>query len=156
MGVPLQNRFSIEYPGSFLQVDDQGRLITVAAGGGGDSGPTSAERVWATDSVTIANGESLSDSFDMSAYAGGFLEMPASVEGYIHFKVSVDDSTFVYAYDPSGTLLTLTPIAAGGAVALPDYLFGAKHVKLQTDSTAGGTTGQNQTGAAVFTLHLKS
>ena len=111
-----------------------------------------------TETLTIADSANVSNAVRMKSAAGGVLICPASVAGYIHFKVSADGVTYVDYYDRYNVLVYVytAAIASSIAIELPDSLFALPYIKLATHTTQTGTTTQNQTGAKAFTLVLKS
>lgn len=105
--------------------------------------------------ITIADGESVSSSFMFGGGEAIGLQFPASTEGTAcTFQVSSDNSTFVNLYDDFGTEVTIT-MASSRAVALTG-IFGAilpwAYIKVRT-GTSG--TPQAQTGACVITVNTK-
>lgn len=165
MPVPDNLKFSWIYPGSFLQVDTEGRLviapISVAVSGGAvtvSSGSISNLRSTTVITLTIANNASLSDAMDMRGYASGIIDIPSSLIGHMHFKVSNDNSTFTYLYDEFINLMNVSPSAVAGAaqVTIPSKIFASHYVKIQMDTTATGTSPQTQSGAKTLKVMLKS
>lgn len=111
-----------------------------------------------TQTLTIADSANVSDAVLIENFAGGILQCPASVAGYIHFQASVDGTNYYNLYDRYNVLVYVytAAIASIIAIELPDALFACRYIKLATHTTQTGTTAQNQTGAKAFTLVVKS
>lgn len=89
------------------------------------------------DSITIASSGTNSTSFFTGGYAWGRFTFPAALSGTtFHIETSVDNSTFVDAYDDSGTQMTLTPTVSTSH-RIPDGAFPAEYMRLVSDSSEG-------------------
>ena len=106
-------------------------------------------------SLTIANGEALTEAFDMQIHAGMTILMPAAwTAANIGFKVcDTEDGTFLPLYDDGG-LLVEVQAAASKAFSVPAELFGASWVKLWSQD--GAASDENQGAARTITVLLKS
>lgn len=161
MGVPLQNRFSIEYPGSFLQVDDQGRLVLASGASVSLSGTPATERETVKPTFTIPINTSTSDAVNFDGLAGGKLFIPVGMQGVIHFESSPDNVTWYPALDEYGTALTVTQVATPSTVVLsyciPDKAsFGGGYIRLRTYTDQTRTTAQNQSAARTILVSLSA
>ena len=106
-------------------------------------------------SLTIENGEALSEAFDMAIHAGATILMPAAwTAANIGFKVCArSDGTFLPLYDDSGSIVEVSA-AASKAFAAPAELYGAAWVKLWSQNGSGSDT--NQGADRTITVLLKS
>ena len=106
--------------------------------------------------LTIANGEALSDQFEMKDYAGGQLHMPAAwTAASIGFKVSSSPGgTYLPLYDEGGDLVQIGSPSVDCAYQLPIALYGALHFKLWSQDGAGAD--ENQGAARSIIVEVKS
>lgn len=108
-------------------------------------------------SVTIADGASLSNAFDLTPtnrLVG--VELPSGwTTQSITFQVSLDGTTYVSAYDADGNEIVIPSAVAsrfyGLSAAQQVALYGARYVKVRSGTTASP---QNQAGGDVIKLAL--
>jgi hypothetical protein len=126
-------------------IDPDGKRI-------GEKNPLSTRLGSNPQSVTIANGESLSSVIDKRGKAIGGIQAPAALDAAaLTFQGSMDNSTFVEIADQAGNALTTagTLSASGGmsldllALALAPW----PYIKIRT-----GTSGSPQAQSAARTL----
>lgn len=183
MATPRENRFAPQFPFNFALLDDDNRLVVVTDAGapinvvvpepldvniaGQDSdfdvNVTNSNldvlREYTTATLTIAQNASVSDAFDMRAYAGGYLITPNSLQGIIHFQVSADNVTFYPLDDEFNAPITITtsnPATEAKAMNIPAKLFAGFYVKVATYTTAVRTSAQVQSAARTIGVILKS
>lgn len=167
MPVPDVFKFAANIPGSFLQVDSEGRLVLspVAISVSGGSVTIANDNIDATREIayttlTVANAANVSTTFDMSKFSSGVLLVPSGFAGYIHFEDSEDGVTFAPILDEFGGAIVITQFATPSVTALryalPSKLFGCGIVRLATYTNNTRASVQNQTGAQTLRVRLKS
>tara|TARA_X000001382_G_scaffold97453_1_gene71815 strand:- start:99 stop:452 length:354 start_codon:yes stop_codon:yes gene_type:complete len=105
-----------------------------------------------TQTVTIANGASLSGSVDLGGRKLCAIIMPAAwTSAAITFQASMDGSTFYDVYDAAVERNVSVGASYYSALAIADYI-GIRHLKLRS-----GTSGSavNQSADRVITLVLQ-
>lgn len=89
--------------------------------------------------VTIANGQTVSNSVDLGEGALVGIQMPAAFTGVaLTLQASHNDSTYVQVTSKDGTAYTIT-VAASKYITLPPAdLAGLRYVKLVSGAAEGG------------------
>lgn len=107
-----------------------------------------------TLTVTIANGQSLSDAADLKGLPLVGVILPAGYDtADLSFQGSMDGSTFANIYGRDGTELSLTGAAASRYYLLPPSVVpGFRHVKVRSGLAASPVS---QTGDAIITLVVR-
>lgn len=121
---------------------------------------TKIKRDLAIHTLTISAGESESDAFDMSSYAGGVLFVN---EGWtaanIGFEVAYDpNGIYNILRDDYGTPVQISNVLTSGsrAYTLPDELYGTYYTKIWSKSTVSTTeTSTSQVSAQSLVVVLK-
>ena len=87
----------------------------------------------------IANGANLSNAVSLLDARSGCISLPAALTSTTaKFRLSADNSTYVYAKDASGADLSIT-VGTSRIVQLPAALFaGAPWLKIEMGSNEGG------------------
>jgi len=95
-------------------------------------------------SLTIANGEAVTEAFEMANHAGGIVLMPAAwTAASIGFQISTTaGGTFYPLYDSDGSLVEISSPAVDNAYSIPAEVFGAAWVKLWSQDGAASDTNQ--------------
>lgn len=104
-----------------------------------------------SDSVTIPNGQALSDSVKRNALSLIGFQLPASVEGtQLEIKGSLTDGSFVSLFSSAGQKAVYDISGGAGIYYVSDYAEtqAANYFAFQTQDSSGAA--QNQTGAAVI------
>lgn len=105
-----------------------------------------------TQSITIANGASLSSAIDLQGTSVVAIQMPSAwTAANLTFQGSNDDSTFDNLYDSSGTEVQVTAAASRYIAITPTNFQGVRYLKIRS-----GTSGSAVNQAADRVLVLVS
>ncbi len=107
-----------------------------------------------TQTVTIANGASLSNEVDLETKTLIAIDMPASwTAANLTLQASVDNSTWDNVFDSLGTEVTITAAASRFILLNPADFVSVRYLKVRS-----GTSGTpvNQGGARTITLIVRA
>ena len=107
-----------------------------------------------TQTVTIANGASLSDAADIEAKTLIAIDMPASwTTANLTLQASIDNSTWDNVFDSLGTEVTISAAASRFILLNPADFVSVRYLKVRS-----GTSGTpvNQGGARTITLVVRA
>lgn len=120
------------------------------------AGPLGSIRKSRRISVTIPNGQALSDKFDFRDVAGAIIHMPSSwTTANVGFQVcDTLDGKFLPLYDETNSIVEVSSAAADYAYVVPADVFAARYVRLWSQDGSGGDT--NQGADRVIEVSLKA
>lgn len=107
-----------------------------------------------TQTVTIANGASLSDAADIEAKTLIAIDMPSSwTTANLTLQASIDNSTWDNVFDSTGTEVTISAAASRFILLNPADYVSVRYLKVRS-----GTSGTpvNQGGARTITLVVRA
>ena len=107
-----------------------------------------------TQTVTIANGASLSNAADIEAKTLIAIDMPSSwTTANLTLQASIDNSTWDNVFDSLGTEVTITAAASRFILLNPADYVSVRYLKIRS-----GTSGTpvNQGGARTITLVVRA
>jgi len=111
------------------------------------------------ETLTIANGASLSSELDMTGMVGGLVIIPSAwTAADVGFSTSEKaGGTFVDVQDETGSRVKISGIATAASMAydIPAEVFGCRYVKLESIDTSTEAA-VNQAAARSIIVTLKS